>query len=180
MHCETWIPGSNNELDQLFDRLREQQHQKKEHPLWKNYSKQEFDECAILSIAFDSTGNPEFCSSALTRKCWPSTAYRIINRVWKINPQDGPLKQLKPSGGLMLLSQIDWLNQNTDCNLVFVSRQGPRWQQFAINQYRENFNLEFKTDTYKYRTCATPNDDDCWQHIIYQGNESVLLNWERK
>lgn len=179
MNCETWIPGSNNELDTLFDKLREQQYQKIEHPLWKNYSKASFNECTILSIAFDNAGNPEFCSSAVQRDCWPKDAYRIINRVWKINPSPGPIKQLKPSAGIMLHSQIAWLNQYTDCKLVFVSREGLLWQNFTVNQYKR-FDLEFKTDIHKYRTCNTPNDDSCWQHIIYQGDESVLANWTKK
>ena len=180
MHCETWVPGTRTELDALFDHLRKQQYRDKEHPLWKNYTKEAFSECTILSIVFDSRGNPEFCSSALNRACWPNTAYRIINRVWKITPEDKLLKQLRPSGGVMLHSQIEWLKQHTDCNMVFVSREGSSWQKFAINQYKTNFDLEFKAGAYKYRTCETPNDDSCWQHIIYQGDESVLDNWDKK
>ena len=179
MHCETWVPGSNTELDTLFDKLREQQYRNTEHPLWKNYSKSSFNDCTILSIAFGSSGDPEFCSSVTQRECWPEHAYRILNRVWKINPIPGPIRKIKPSAGVMLHSQIDWLKQHTDCKLVFLSREGPTWQKFTIDQYK-NFNLEFKTDTYKYRTCATPNGQSCWQHIIYQGDDSVLENWDRK
>lgn len=180
MRCETWIPGSNQELDKLFDHLRQKRYENRDHPLWKNYSESAFSNCVILSIAFDNNDNPEFCGSALTRSCWPATAYRIVNRVWKINPEHGLVNQLKPSGGLMMHSQINWLKENTDCNLIFISREGPSWQKFTIDQCKKNFNLEFKTDSYKYCTCLTPNDESCWQHIIYQGEESVLVNWNRK
>ena len=180
MHCEIWVPGTRTDLDALFDHLRKQRYRDTDHPLWKNYAKEEFSKCTILSIVFDSKGNPEFCSSVIQRDCWPKDAYRLINRVWKINPTPGPIKQLKPSGGVMLHSQIEWLKQHTDCRLVFVSRKGPLWQRFAINQYKKYFDLEFKTDAYKYCTCETPNDESCWQHIIYQGDESVLANWTKK
>jgi hypothetical protein len=36
----TWTPGTNLELDTLYDRLRENQFNNTEHRLHKNYSKE--------------------------------------------------------------------------------------------------------------------------------------------
>jgi len=43
MRTETWAKGTSSKLDKLFDDLREQQYQNREHRLWKNYSKESFD-----------------------------------------------------------------------------------------------------------------------------------------
>jgi len=180
MHCETWVQGTNPELDLLFHTLRMKQFNDKSHPLWVNYDEFPFKEAIALSIAFDDANNPEFCSSILSRSCWPSQAYRILNRLWKITPTTGPLRELQPLGGIMLHSQIAWLKSNTDCKLIFISREGMTWQKFVIDQYQTKFNLEFKYDKHKYKTCETPNDDSCWQPIIYQGDSTLLDEWERK
>ena len=50
MYTEIWIPGTDTELDKLFERLRIQQHSDISHPLYKNYSSQAFESCAALSI----------------------------------------------------------------------------------------------------------------------------------
>jgi hypothetical protein len=53
------------------------------------------------------------------------------------------------------------------------------WEQWCINNFLDRFNLEFKTDNYKYLTCPNECDDTCWQKIIYNGNESILSQWKK-
>jgi len=180
MYCKTWAQGTNVELDSLFETLRIKQFNDHSHPLWANYNEHPFTEASALSIAFDDNDSPEFCSSIQTRTCWPPQAYRILTRLWKITPTDGPLRGLQPLGGIMLHSQIDWLKANTDCKLIFISREGNSWQKFVIDQYKNKFDLEFKFDSHSYKTCETPKDDSCWQPIIYQGDETLLTEWERR
>jgi hypothetical protein len=62
---------------------------------------------------------------------------------------------------------------NSDRNLILR-------QQFAIKSFREIVGIEFQSDNYSYCTCETPNDESCWQKIIYQGDSSLLETWKRR
>jgi len=181
MRAVTWIPNSDKDLDHLFNELRKIQHNNTNHPLWQNYNKEHFySECSALSISFDEHDVPIFCSSILKRACWPNQVYRIINRLWKVSPISEPLKNSHPALGPMLYSQLDWLEKNTNCELVFISRETPNWQRWTIKQLAKNYNLHFGVDDYKYLTCSNSTDDSCWQHIIYQGNIKLLTHWQKK
>ena len=178
----TWKPGTDILWDPLFDHLRELHYQDHSHPLWKNYNRPHFfDECTAITIAFDGTGRPVICSSILKRDCWPDNTYRILNRLWSIFRTDDPIKKLHPSGSCILRSQIDWLNENTPkCDLVFISREAKYWQNWTVNQYRDNYDLNFEFDDYQYLVCNNPSDDSCWQRIIYQGDKQLLDQWSRR
>ena len=179
MKTTTWVPGTDVALDQLFDDLREQQYRDRSHRLWKNYSKENFNSAVALTICFNDLGEPEMCSSISSRECWPSGAYRILNRLWKHSNKIAYPRVMSNSFGSSALSQIDWLKNNADCQLYFVSRQTDNWEQWCINNFLDRFNLEFKTDNYKYLTCPNEYDSTCWQKIIYHGDESLLTQWKR-
>jgi hypothetical protein len=173
------VPGTDVALDQLFDNLREQQYQDRSHRLWKNYSKENFNSVVALTICFNDLGEPEMCSSISSRESWPSGAYRILNRLWKHSNKIAYPRVMSDSFGSSAQSQIDWLKNNADCQLYFISRQTDNWEQWCINNFLDRFNLEFKTDNYKYLTCSNECDDTCWQKIIYNGNESILSQWKK-
>lgn len=179
MQAITWVPGTNTEYDQLFDQLREAHYNDRSHRLWKNYAKEAFDEVAALTIYFDEDNVPEACSSIVARDCWPTGVYRIHNRVWKPNNKQTFLRRISNSMGFAAISQRDWLEQNTDCKLYFISRQTDNWEQWMIKHFKD-FGLEFETDNYKYLTCPNECDDTCWQNIIYSGNKELLETWKRK
>jgi hypothetical protein len=178
MHTKIWRPGTDLELDQLFEYLRQAQYQDQLHPLWKNYSQLAFNECISLSIVFDDDHNPTHCSSMLNRDCWPKKVYRVLNRMWKID-RIPVTRFVSPNICLMIKDQEEWLKNNTDCELIFVSRQYDNWRKMLIRDFNLYSNLEFKTDANKYQTC---NDDvdSCWQHIIYHGNDELLEHWNHK
>jgi hypothetical protein len=181
MHTVTWAPGSNPELDQLFDQLRDRQYQDTSHRLYKNYSQENFNFSVALTIHFDSNGNPELCSSIASRECWPAGAYRILNRLWKPNNRIAFPRRMSRSFGNTTASQLEWLRTNVpDYKLSFISRQSNNWQQFVIKEMQEQDNIVWHADLYKYLTCPNECDDTCWQHILYQGDEKILLDWKRR
>lgn len=179
MKTTTWVPGTDVALDQLFDNLREQQYQDRSHRLWKNYSKENFNSAVALTICFNDLGEPEMCSSISSRECWPSGAYRILNRLWKHSNKIAYPRVMSNSFGSSAQSQIDWLKNNADCQLYFISRQTDNWEQWCISNFRDRFSLPFKTDNYKYLTCPNECDVTCWQKIIYNGKESILSQWKK-
>ena len=182
MRTITWVPGTDAEHDELFDQLREQHYNDHSHRLWKNYSREEFNYInpVALTIYFDDNGIPEVCSGISKRDCWPQGVYRIHNRVWKCNNKTQFLRRVSPSMGYSARSQIEWLEQNTDCQLYFISRQTDnKWNGWMIEHFKE-YNINFKTDKYLYLTCPNECDNTCWQHIIYSGNESLLEQWKRQ
>jgi len=180
MHTVTWRPGQNKEFDSLFDDLREQQYQDRSHRLWKNYSKENFNNAVALTICFNDLDVPEMCSSISSRDCWPTGAYRILNRLWKHSNKIAYPRVMSSSFGSSAQSQINWLKDNTSYQLYFISRQTDNWEQWCISNFRDRFSLPFKTDNYKYLTCPNECDDTCWQSIIYNGNETTLSQWKKR
>ena len=178
MYTKTWKFGTDPNLDQLFESLRDKQYQDRNHPLWYNYSPTSFNESEVVSINFVNE-QPFFCSSILKRDCWPLNVYRILNRLWKPAPRAVAISRLSPGLGSMLHSQLDWLRENTDFKLAFVSRDSDNWQKFFLENFKNYFNLNFKMDNYKYLTCSNPEDQSCWQKIIYYGDDTLLTQWKR-
>lgn len=180
MTVKIWTPGSEPELDTLFDKLRIAQFEHQEDHLWYNYSESAFLECDALCIAFDDQGNPEFCSSILKRSCWPDNTYRVLNRLWKTIPRIQSIRKGASPGFLNSISaQAQWLKENRTADLIFISRKNNNWQTILLDSL-DRYGMPFKTDEYKYLTCSNVNDEDCWQHIIYRGDETRLPQWERK
>lgn len=179
MIVKTWTPGSDSYLDLLFDNLREQQYKDRGHRLWENYSKDSFKFAVALTICFNDNGDPEMCSSIASRDCWPTGAYRILNRLWKHSNKIKYPRVMSPSFGLSAKSQIEWLEKNADCDLYFISRQTENWESWCIKNFQQEFELPFKTDNYKYLTCPNECDSTCWQKIIYNGSTEILDQWKR-
>jgi hypothetical protein len=180
MHTITWKPNTLPEYDTLFETLRNQQYQNREQPLWQNYTAEHFqNECSALSIGFNDNNEPEYCGSILSRDCWPAGVYRILNRFWRIN-QVGRLVDFSPISKTLIDSQIQWVSENTDGELVFISRENRYWQRWGAKKYMEQFNLEFKYNANRYLTCDNTAHEGCWQYIIYHGNEKLLDTWKNK
>lgn len=179
MNAFTWKPETNTPLDKLFDELRLKQ-EKTTHPLASNYTKNNFKDCLAFSIVFEND-LPILCSSILGRNCWPNNVYRILNRLWKVNDfKNNPIQNTHPTVGPLITSQINWLKENTDFELIFISRETPNWQKWSVFQLSHNYGFEFEYDDYKYLTCPNFTNESCWQRIIYQGNKDLLKLWERK
>ena len=179
MKTITWAPGTCKEYDELFESLRAQHYADTTHRLWKNYAKDAFKNVAALTIHFDDSGIPEVCSSTTQRDCWPKDVYRIHNRVWKASNKKHFLRKVSPSMGHSAVSQIEWLRNNTDCQLYFISRQTDNWPNWMIEHFKE-YSIEFKTNNYTYLTCRNEYDDTCWQRIIYNGDSELLQEWKRR
>lgn len=180
MNTITWAPGTNLKNDKLFEELREIQYNNKSHRLWKNYSKDAFCEAVALTICFNDAGVPEMCSSIVQRNCWPNQVYRILNRLWKHSNKILYPRVMSASFAETAKSQIQWLNDNTNFKLYFISRQTDNWEEWVIKNFKEIYGITFKTDNYKYLTCANEGDTTCWQSIIYNGDLTSLDAWRKK
>jgi len=182
MQVKTWIPGSNKELDLVFDQLREEQFQDSSHRLYENYSKVAFENAGIIAntICFNENNIPEMCSTISSRTCWPEGAYRILNRTWKTSNKKQIMTKISQAMGLTTLHQIAWLKDNRDCKLYFISRQTDIWINRVVKNYKGQFDLNFEISKNKYLTCPNECDSNCWQHIIYHGNRDILNNWKNK
>ena len=82
--------------------------------------------------------------------------------------------------GVLVKNQIEWLKENTDVDMVFISRESNYWQKWTVNRYTEQFGVDFKFNKNRYQVCATPDDDSCFQRIIYQGPDELLGQWNHK
>lgn len=179
METVTWEPGTNKTLDRLFDTLRRQQYQDRNHRLWKNYSRENFSFSVALTICFNDSGDPEMCSTIAGRECWPTGVFRILNRLWKHSNKIVYPRVMSPSFAESAKSQISWLEKNVDLKLHFISRQTDNWEKWVIDNF-SIYNLSFKTDNYKYLTCPNECDETCWQKIIYNGDDQLLEQWKRR
>ena len=183
IHTEIWRPGANVELDSLFENLRKSQYEDVTHLLHSNYSESVFNESQALSITFDND-TPVCCSSILHKPFWPDNVYRILNRFWKVPRERFGLlnrksKMLRISN--MIKSQLEYSTNVLNSELIFISRHEENWQQFLIDSIQANVEYTWHKDqTQYYQTCLTPEDDSCWQRIIYYGNANLLSQWNRK
>ena len=180
MKTITWAIGSNKDLDQLFNKLREQQYNRQDHRLWNNYSTDFLQYVIACTICYDDRDNPVMCSTISSRDCWPNRAFRILNRLWKPDQRIKFPRVMSASFGYSAISQIDWLKNNTDCELYFISRQTPNWEKFVILEFKRQFKIEWSSTTNKYLTCPNECDDSCWQTILYQGNSQLLELWKHR
>lgn len=180
MNTVTWAPGTKPELDALFDELRERHYNDRSHRLWKNYHKDSFRSVSALTICFDDTGVPEMCSSILARNCWPKGAFRVLNRLWKSNNKISYPRTMSPSWGLSAKSQFEWMQKTLDYKLCFLSRETDNWMMFTQQEFSRQWNINWKIGKHKYLTCPNRDDESCWQHILYIGEETLLKEWEYK
>ena len=178
MNTITWVPSTNQKLDNLFDTLREQQYNDRSHRLWSNYSTEFLNHCVALTICFEHE-LPIVCSSISYRDCWPKNFYRILNRTWKPNQKIKFPRRLSQSIAETAKSQLAWLEENTDSHIQFISRQTDNWDQWLADNLNY-YGLDFKTDKYYYLTCPNQSDTTCWQKIIYQGSKNLLKKWPRQ
>jgi hypothetical protein len=180
MKSVTWVHGTDQYLDSLFDELREKRYQDKKHRLWANYSSEFLKFSSAVTICFDDNGLPEMCSSIAIRECWPENSFRILNRLWKTSNFVKYPKTMSKSFADSAASQVEWLKNNKKVDLIFASRQTERWQSFGLDVFN-SYGLDFKIDDkYYYLTCPNECDDTCWQKILYIGNDNTLLKWKRR
>lgn len=183
MKTYTWAPGTDSYLDDIFEKTREEHYQSiVEHRLRENYSKNSFDYAGIVAytIAFNDNGVPEICSTISNRPCWPGSAYRILNRLWKHTNKVTHSKFISEAMVSNVRSQVEWLKENTDCELYFISRQTDNWMKWVSTKFSEQYNINFITADKKYLTCPNECDDSCWQRIIYIGDRTLLDTWKSR
>lgn len=181
MRTVTWRPGSDQELDQLFDFYRQQQYNDLDHRLRENYTKDFYKFSIAFTIAFNDKDEPEICSSIAKRDCWPNGAYRILNRLWKTkNHRIIHSKFISQAMAENTISQIEWLKENTNYSLYFISRESPHWMKWTADRFLSQYGLEFNLGINKYLTCPNEMDKSCWQYILYNGDISIFEKWKQQ
>lgn len=181
MLCQIWVPGTNQDLDQSFDHLRQLQYNNRQDLLWGNYTADAFRDCLALTIFFNAHNEPEVCSSIAKRDVWPGDVYRICNRFWKPNNRlKGFNRELSTGFVETVRAQIKWLESNTDCRLYFISRSTIGWQRHLSTKLNQTLGINFAYDKYRYQTCDCASNDSCWQSIIYAGDTKILESWPRR
>ncbi len=179
MKTITWIPGTNARLDLTFNKLREIQYEDTGHRLYHNYNEDFMKYVVATTICFDND-EPIMCGSISHRSCWPNNSYRILNRLWKPNVRIKKYPRfMGPSYAETTKSQIEWLKENADCCLYFISRQSRSWTDWVIKNFKD-YGINFDSSDYLYLTCPNEDDKSCWQTIIYSGDSTVLETWKRK
>jgi hypothetical protein len=178
MKTITWRKGEDRYLDDLFESLRLKQYNNKEHRYWSNYDLSHFKFSVAYTIHFDDDEHPESCSVISNRSCWPTDVYRILTRTWKIKENRKTfLRTVSDCMGYSALSQIKWLEQNTDYRLYFISRQTNNWNSWMKKHFNEKFGIQFELDQRRFKTCDDDNSDSCFQNIIYSGSKNILEGW---
>lgn len=181
MHAITWKPGENESLDVLFNELREKQYHMNDR-LSRNYDTHMFSQVVALTITFDVDQTPLVCSTISRKQIWPTGVYRIYNRTWKpVEKRKQSIhKGVTPEMALTGKNQIEWLRDNADCKLYFFSRETRNWRKFSILSLMRDYNMKFVDGVYEYLMCENPNDDKCWQTMIYNGDANLLKDWPHR
>jgi hypothetical protein len=180
---ETWKPRTRPKLDKLFDELRQEQHSDTSHPLYQNYTKEAFHQCAALTITFDNDV-PICCSGILHRSCWPNNAYRILNRFWKTKKER--FVSLNTHNRMLRIAdsiknQLEYAEKHLGAELVFISRHQDNWQKFMLDVIKNNTGYHWHLDLENlYQSCDDAQDETCWQKIIYYGDSNLLTHWNKK
>jgi len=179
----TWVPGTRDNLDSLFEELRQEQFSDSDHSLHENYTKDAFLECAALTITFDND-IPICCSGILHRTVWPEQSFRILNRFWKTKKER--FVSLNTHNKMHRISdsikhQLEYAEKNLGAKLIFISRHQENWQQFMLDVIENNTGYKWEADLQNlYQTCDNAQDDTCWQKIIYYGDSKLLDRWNKK
>jgi hypothetical protein len=179
----TWVPGTRENLDSLFEELRQEQNSDTDHSLHQNYIKEAFQECSALTITFDNN-IPICCSGILQRAVWPNNSFRILNRFWKTKKER--FVSLNTHNKMIRISdsikhQLEYAEKNLEAKLVFISRHQDNWQEFMLDVIRNNTGYVWNADLHNlYQTCDNAEDITCWQKIIYYGDSKLLDNWNKK
>lgn len=180
MNTVTWEPGTQKDLDELFEHLRQEQYNDRSHRLWQNYSRDFLKYTVALTICFNQDKQPLMCSSISTRDCWPTGSFRILNRLWKVQDRKTAIpKVMSPSFYYSALSQVEWLNKNADCKLYFISRETDKWEAAGLRHFAR-YNMHFDIAPGRFLTCPNEEDTRCWQKIIYNGSQEILGKWKQK
>jgi hypothetical protein len=181
MYAITWKNGEDRSLDLFFDELRESQYSSNDR-LSKNYSKHMMHQSIASTIVLDDNDDPILCSTIGRKEIWPIGVYRIYNRTWKVSSKrkSSIHAGMTPEMAQIGKSQIDWLTENTDCKLYFMSRETKNWRSWAIHTMKQDHGMNFYDGQYEYLTCENPSDTTCWQTIIYNGDFDVLKNWQHR
>jgi len=147
--------------------------------LAKNYSPSNFvlSEQAMLSFyQKNESMNPSLFSSIFRRDWWPKGCYRILNRVFQYPRNQRIKKDLGDHVYQMIVEQAKWCQQQPDFRMAFISRQNMnKLFDVMTNTLNQKHNLNFKNGPNIW--VCKGSCDDCYQSIIYLGDDSVFQEW---
>lgn len=166
-------------LISTFEEYRKQQEFRNDK-LSQNYSllNFKFEDQEAFSIGYKNS-NPELFSTIFRRQMWPSGAYRILNRTWKVDRQTHISTSIDKIFLDMIEQQISWLKENKqDFKIAFISREHNSRNTLrnvarSLNMHGDKFHV------YENRVwmCKGP-EENCFQDILYTGDVKVLEQWK--
>jgi hypothetical protein len=169
-------------LIKVFDHYRDLQENAGDK-LSENYQLKNFSykEQEVFTIGYKDN-DPHIFSTIFRRPWWPPGAYRILNRMWKVSRQEHIAKTVDLTFIEMVEKQIDWLKENKDFTVAFMSREHDSkntLENFAQHLNKLSDNYQFNVFENRVWVCEG-SAEHCFQDILYTGDKRVLDSWKLK
>ena len=166
-------------LISTFEEFRKQQESRNDK-LSHNYSCSNFNflEQEAFSIGYKNN-NPFLFSTIFRRQQWPTGAYRILNRTWKVDRHSHVSTGIDQIFLDMVSRQISWLRENKkDFKIAFISREHN--SRNTLHNVAKSLNMHnnvFHVFENRVWVCNGPHEN-CLQDILYTGDVRVLEQWK--
>jgi len=164
----TWV--SDTKLQKIFDRERIKVAQS-DHPLAENYSTW-FNEKEILAYTITTDrSNVYLCSTIGRKEYWPTGTYRVLNRLFKGDPDSLLTKQVGSFWMDQVEDQLRFLKNNIpDFKMAIISRKrGYRNSLGVLNEAFASRGIHFTLLPSPIWVCDDCHNPDCLQDILYYG-----------
>jgi hypothetical protein len=102
--------------------------------------------------------------------------------MWKVSRQEHIAKTVDLIFLEMVEKQIDWLKENKDFTVAFMSREHDSkntLENFAQHLNKLSDNYQFDVFENRVWVCEGPAEQ-CFQDILYTGDKRVLESWKLK
>jgi|AACY02.15.fsa_nt_gi hypothetical protein len=174
MQTSIWVEDPH--LQEIFD-LERTKISSSQHPLAINYSSW-FDKKEIIAYTMTWDSDKVYLCSTIGRKeYWPKGTYRVLNRLFKGDPEDVVTKHINHFWMDHVEQQINFLKNYKGFKTAIISRK--QGYQRALTKFQQELllrNLEFKLSPTPVWVCNDCNNPECLQDILYYG-KNVLGNF---
>lgn len=163
----------NSVLQKMFDKERQKISQT-DHPMAINYSKW-FDSKEIIAYTMSTEkGSVYLCSTIGRKDYWPDGTYRVLNRLFKGEPQDIVTKNITGFWHEHVKAQVDFLKTVPGFRTAIISRkQGYRR---VLNKFKDelgNLGMEFTLANSPVWVCNDCQNPECLQDVLFFGKDCI-------
>lgn len=163
----------NNLLQKLFDKERKKIAQT-DHPLAVNYSTW-FDPKEIIAYTMSTENEHVYLCSTIGRKdYWPEGTYRVLNRLFKGEPQDIVTKNITSFWHEHVKAQIDFLKTVPGFRTAIISRkQGYRRALTKFKDELSDWDMKFFLSERPVWVCNDCQNLECLQDVLFFGENCI-------